>query len=60
MLTVMLGAICEPPVSSMYMVTVALEPACIVPQFSDVIGRVQALFEYTPTFGPVWIVPEEG
>jgi hypothetical protein len=29
------------------------------PQLIEVIALVQALLEYTPTFGPVVIVPEE-
>jgi hypothetical protein len=29
------------------------------PQFIDVMAVVQALLEYTPTFGPVVIVPED-
>jgi hypothetical protein len=29
------------------------------PQLIEVIAVVQALFEYTPTFGPVMIVPED-
>ena len=30
------------------------------PQFTVVKALVHALFEYTPTFGPAVIVPEEG
>jgi hypothetical protein len=41
------------------MVCEALFPASMDPQLIEVIAVVQPLLEYTPTFGPAAIVPEE-
>lgn len=36
-----------------------MPPTSVFPQFIDVRAVVQALFENTPTFGPVVIVPDD-
>jgi len=42
------------------MVREVLSPGCIDPQLIEFIWLVHALFEYTRTYGPVVIVPEDG